>query len=174
MQPPVATPWRRTMCVVYEAVILFGVVFFFAYGYSALASFKGHPGGNRWGLMGFLAIVLGAYFTYFWSDGRRTLPMKTLSLLLLDVRDRPITTTRALARYLVAAAMLLASLGAVQALGAPAAVLLAVPFGWMLFDRQRRTLHDVIAGTRMAVVPVAGRKGGLAVQDADEAKRAGA
>ena len=45
---PVADPWRRLMCVAYECVLLFGILFFFGYAFSALAQFKGDPGVGRW------------------------------------------------------------------------------------------------------------------------------
>ena len=38
---PAANPWRRLMGVVYESVILFGVIWFADYAFSALTQFRG-------------------------------------------------------------------------------------------------------------------------------------
>ena len=105
------------MSAVYEGVILFGVVFFFAYGFSALTSFKGSEGLLRSAFQVYLFLILGAYFTWFWSRGRRTLPMKTMGVVLLDAKTRqPLTPARAAWRYLVAS---LSSGGCWQRCGRP-------------------------------------------------------
>ncbi len=140
------------MSAVYESVVLFGVVVFFGYGFSALVRFQGEPGPMRWAFQAFLFVVLGAYFVWFWSNGRRTLPMKTVGLRLLDRDGRPVGTGRAAVRYTWCWAMLLAPVGAAWQGGAPAWLLaLPVPFLWALLDPQRRTLYDRLAGTRLVV-----------------------
>ena len=82
--PPVpASPWRRFMACVYEGIILFGVVFFFGYGFSALTQYRGEPGALHTAFQLFMFAVLGAYFGWFWSNGRWTLPMKTIGVKLV-------------------------------------------------------------------------------------------
>src|SRR5690606_20257979 len=88
--PPVADPWRRFMGIVYESIILFGVVWFADYVSSALTQFRGQPGPLRTAFQLFTLAVLAVYFCWFWSNGRRSLPMKTLSLQLLDSDARPL------------------------------------------------------------------------------------
>jgi uncharacterized RDD family membrane protein YckC len=148
--PPAGT-WRRFMGAVYEAVVLFGVVVFFGYGFSALTQFRGDPGLLRWAFQAFLFLVMGVYFAWFWSNGRRTLPMKAVSLQLVDGGGAAVTPPRAAARYVLAWAMLVAPLAAAWGLSAWFALLLPVPFFWSMFDRERRALYDVIAGTRLVV-----------------------
>jgi uncharacterized RDD family membrane protein YckC len=139
------------MGAVYEGVILFGVVVFFGYGFSALTQFRGEPGLLRWGFQGFLFLVVGAYFVWFWSNGRRTLPMKAVSLQLVGRDGAAVSTGRAALRYLLAWTMLVAATAAASTLSAWFALLLPVPFFWSLFDRERRALYDVAAGTLLVV-----------------------
>jgi len=146
--------WRRFMGATYEGVILFAVVVFFGYGFSALFRFQGSPGGLRWAFQGFLFLVLAAYFIWFWSAGRRTLPMKTVAIRLVDRAGRPLTAARAAGRYLWAWALLLAPVAAAQQLGQAWPLwLLPIPFGWALFDPSRSALYDRLAGTRLVVDP---------------------
>ena len=142
-----ADPWRRLMSAVYEGVILFGVVFFFAYGFSALTSFKGGEGLLRSAFQVYLFLILGVYFTWFWSRGRRTLPMKTMGVVLVDARPGQPLPARAAWRYLVASILFWGLLAAVWKASAWWLVLWPLPFAWALFNRRRQTLYDVICGT---------------------------
>ena len=148
-----ATAWRRLMCIAYECVILFGVTFFFGYAFSTLTQFKGQPGALRWVFQGFMLVVLAVYFTWFWSQGRRTLPMKTMSVRLCDSTGRPLTPARAFARFCAGAAMLCAALAGAQLLNSALILLAAAPAAWALFDPQRRALYDLAAGTRLVLSP---------------------
>jgi uncharacterized RDD family membrane protein YckC len=143
-----ADAWRRLMSAVYEAVILFGVVFFFGYAFSALTTFKGGEGPLRTAFQLYMFLVLGVYFTWFWSRGRRTLPMKTMHVTLVDAaRGQPLGYVRAAWRYLVASVLLWGILGFTWKSSAAWVVLLPVPFLWALANRRRQTLYDVLAGT---------------------------
>jgi hypothetical protein len=139
------------MGATYETVVLFAVVVFFGYGFSALAQFRGEPGPLRWIFQAYLFGVVGAYFVWFWSEGRRTLPMKTVSLRLVDNADRPLTRSRAALRYVVAWALLLAPVAAAWFVAPAWLLAVALPFVAALADRDRRTLYDRAAGTRLVV-----------------------
>jgi uncharacterized RDD family membrane protein YckC len=149
LEAPSADPWRRFMCVAYEGVILFGVLFFFGYGFSALTRFAGHPGLLRHAFQAFMFAVLGLYFVWFWSNGRRTLPMKTMGVVLVDRDGKPASTRHCLVRYLVASAGWVVALGLAASVHWAALGLVAVPFAWALADRQRRTLYDLASATRL-------------------------
>lgn len=142
------------MGIAYEGVILFGVVFFFGYGFSALTQFKGSPGGLRLAFQIFMALVLGAYFVYFWSDGRRTLPMKTLSLALQTTAGGPVGVARATLRCALIYGWLLACLWAAQSVSGWLVAAILLPWAWVLVDRDRRSLFDLLAGTRLVDAPV--------------------
>ena len=144
-----ATPWRRMMCIAYELILLFGVLFFFGYGFSALAQFKGQPGPMRWAFQAFVVLVLAFYFTWSWSKGRRTLPMKTMMVSVVTDEGAPLTTARALLRFAAAFAMLVIAAAAGSYLHGALWLLMLVPFAWVLVDREHRALYDLVAGTRL-------------------------
>lgn len=149
---PAADPWRRLMGIAYEGIILFGVLWFADYAFSALTQFRGHPGPLRTAFQLFTLGVLAAYFTWFWSSGRRTLPMKTLALLLQSRDGGAVSPARAFARFAAASALALGALAGAHYLHPALAALLLAPCAWTLVDRDRRGLHDLMAGTRLAHV----------------------
>jgi len=143
--------WRRFMSMVYEGIMLFGVLFFFGYAFSALLRFQGHLGVLRDLFQGFLMLLLGLYFTWFWSLGRRSLPMKTVALLIVGRQNKPISSIRAMARFIVAGVLGLLPL-ALAAKVHPAFFLLALlPLAWCFVDADRQSLYDRLSGTRLVV-----------------------
>lgn len=146
---PPATPWRRLMCVAYECILLFGVLFFFGYGFSALAQFKGHPGPMRWAFQGFVFLVLAVYFTWSWSEGRRTLPMKTMMVGVVTDEGAPLGRGQAFLRFVAAFAMLVIAAAAGSFVHGALWLLMIVPFAWTLVDRDHRALYDLVSGTRL-------------------------
>jgi uncharacterized RDD family membrane protein YckC len=137
------------MCVAYECVLLFGVLFFFGYGFSAIAQFKGHPGLVRWIFQGFIMLVLAIYFGWSWSEGRRTLPMKTMSVRLETREGGPVSTPRAVGRFFAALAMLVLAVAAGSGLHPLLYLLILVPYAWAVVDADRRALYDLVSGTRL-------------------------
>jgi uncharacterized RDD family membrane protein YckC len=152
-RPAPAGPWRRFVCIAYECVLLFGVLFLFAYAFSALTQFKAAPGPLRSVFQGFLWAVLALYFSWFWSGGRRSLPMKTLQLRLVDRAGRSLGWPRALLRFTVITLLMLAALWAAHAIHRSWLLAIALPFGWSGFDPERRALYDLLSGTRLAMDP---------------------
>ena len=153
---PAADPWRRLMGVAYESIILFGVIWFADYAFSALTQFRGHPGALRTAFQLFTLGVLAAYFVFFWSNGRRSLPMKTVALQLQTASGAPVTRLRAFVRFAAAVGLAIGALAAGHFLHRSLYLLALAPFAWTLIDRDRRALYDVIAGTRLAhVAPTA-------------------
>ena len=148
MMPP-ASPWRRMMCIAYECILLFGVLFFFGYGFSALVQFKGAPGPLRWAFQGFVFLVLAAYFTWSWSEGRRTLPMKTMMVSVVTDEGSPLRRGQAFLRFFAAFAMLVIAAAAGSFVHGALWLLILVPFLWALVDRDHRTLYDLATGTRL-------------------------
>lgn len=139
------------MGATYESIIQFALVVFFGYGFSALSRFRGEPGPLMWAFQGYLFLVIGLYFVWFWSNGRRTLPMRTVGLRLVDGHGRSLRPLRAALRYLICWLLLLGPLGAGLRIHPGFLVLLAAPFVWGLFDRQGQTLYDRLAGTRLVI-----------------------
>jgi uncharacterized RDD family membrane protein YckC len=149
-----ADPWRRIMSATYEFVILFGVIFFFYYAFSSLTRLTGAPGFLRHIGQGFLFVVMAVYFTWFWSKGRRTLPMKTMALMVVDKNDAPVQPMQAFLRYTAAIGLIALVLAAIKYFLLVFAVLFLVPIAWTMIDKDKRALYDVLSGTRLVVKEV--------------------
>ena len=132
---PTATPahlgWRL-LAMVYDAVIALALLF--AVSALSLAIMPGHnpvtPGSAAsYGVFAAIWLVFGLYATLSWHVGGQTIGMKPWRLNVLSAQGlRP--GWRALGiRYAVASLTLGAALL------------------WSLFDRDRRGLHDIAAGT---------------------------
>ena len=124
---------RRLVCMVYESLLVLGLAFFA--GLVFLGATGANPSGwTRHGFQLYLFLVIGLYFVGFWRRGGQTLAMKTWKLRLVGADGSRITLLQAMLRYVCAWPCLL--LGGIGILYAP-------------FDRQRRFLHDRLAGTRI-------------------------
>ena len=144
-----ATPWRRLMAITYESIILFGVIWFADYAFSAVTQFRGEPGPLRNAFQVFTTLVLAGYFGFFWSRGRHSLPMKTIAVRVLTLNDRPLTVAHALARFAAALAMPIATLAAATYLTGWFFLALPLPLVWCLVDRDHQSLYDRLARTRL-------------------------
>jgi uncharacterized RDD family membrane protein YckC len=151
---------RRLASLAYEGLIVAAIVIVAGFALTPLMSPTASPSdrlvlpgmpGRIAGLAGLVA-VLGAYFTWCWTGGRRTLPMKTWRLRLVDPQGKPPGSTRAIVRYAAAwigPALAVLAYAATHSRYASAA--LAIGYAWALVDRDRQFLHDRIAGTRLIV-----------------------
>jgi uncharacterized RDD family membrane protein YckC len=129
-------------------------VFFFYYAFSSLTRLTGAPGLLRHFGQAFLFFVMALYFTWFWSKGRRTLPMKTMGLLVVDKHDQPVKTWQAFSRYTAAVVLIAAVLAAIKYAFLALGVLFLLPIAWTLIDKDKRALYDVLSGTRLVVKEV--------------------
>lgn len=157
--PDAAPPglMRRLACFMYEGVLLFGVIFVAGYLWSALTQQRNAMEGQH-GLQAFLFLVLGIYFSWFWSRGGQTVAMKAWHLRVVDPQGRPLTQGRAALRYLLSWLWFLPALLSVHLLGldrSTGAVFGALFVGVVAyallarFNPQRQFLHDLIGGTRL-------------------------
>jgi uncharacterized RDD family membrane protein YckC len=141
-------------CWLYEGMLLFGVVFIAGYLFGTLSQTR-HALDNRHALQGFLFVVFGIYFTWFWARGQ-TLAMKTWDIAVVDRAGRRLTQPRALLRYLASWLWLLPPLAAVAPYDLPAGETAVIVIGWVAvwallsrFHPQRQFWHDAIVGTRL-------------------------
>ena len=123
----------RLAAMVYEAVLLAALLL------AATALFMGVGGDSsrppmRTALQLYLMTLAGTYFVWSWTGGRRTLPMRTWRMRLVDRHGGPVGLRTALVRYVCA----LLGIGAC-----------AVGLVWSIVDPERQFLHDRIAGTRL-------------------------
>jgi hypothetical protein len=84
--------------------------------------------------------------------------MKTVALLIVDKQNKPITSLRAMARFIIAGTLGLSPL-ALAAKVHPAFFLLALlPLAWCFVDADRQSLStDRLSGTRLVVSDPQGR-----------------
>jgi uncharacterized RDD family membrane protein YckC len=153
---PAPSLFRRMACMLYEGVLLFGVIMVSGFLYSSLTQQR-HALQGGMGLKVFLFIVLGIYFVGFWSIGGQTLAMKTWHIRLVMRSGQPVTQLRALARYVLGWLWFLPALASahyagVRGLGATLAIVAAGMFAYLLLARRhpsRQFLHDLVCGTRL-------------------------
>jgi uncharacterized RDD family membrane protein YckC len=145
---------RRMACWLYEGVLLFGVVFLAGYLFSTLTQTR-HALDNRHMQQGFLFVVFGVYFTWFWSKGQ-TLAMKTWHIRVVDRHGAVLTQQRAFVRYVLSWLWFLPPLAVGGIFNLPGGELAVILLGWVavwallsLFHPQRQFLHDAMAGTRL-------------------------
>ncbi len=148
-----ATPWRRMMAITYESIILFGVIWFADYAFSAVTQFRGESGPLRSAFQVFTTMVLAAYFTFFWSRGRYSLPMKTIAVRVLSLDDKPLSASHALVRFAAALAVPIAILAAGKFISGWFFLTLPLPLVWCLIDRDHQSLYDRVARTRLVHDP---------------------
>ncbi|HEY3596064.1 MAG TPA: RDD family protein [Paraburkholderia sp.] len=158
--PTLPTVRRRLATLVYEGVILFGIVFFAGYLFSTLTQQRNGLTHHNL-LAAWIGLVIGVYFVWCWTHGGQTLPMKTWRLRVVRARDgAPVSWPRAIVRYGLAWLWFLPPLALHPLFGLTVPHTLLVAAAWfvawaatgrLLDDRQ--FLHDRLAGTRIVTVP---------------------
>jgi uncharacterized RDD family membrane protein YckC len=161
--PPPLT--RRLACLVYETMLLFGVVMVTGLLYGIVLGQR-HALEGRLGLGLVLLAVLAAYFIWCWTRSGQTLPMQTWRIRLEDRQGRRIGLGQALLRFAAAWVWVLPGLGLAHWLGLSRdgwAVFFTLS-GWIfayallaLLRSDRQFWHDVACGTRLVAVPDAPR-----------------
>lgn len=148
--------WRRLAALLYEGVLLFGVIAVAGFLYSALTQQR-HALEGRAGLQAVLFFVLGLYFVWFWTHGGQTVAMKTWHLRLLDKQGHAVSPLRAMARFFGSWLWFLPALGIGTLAGwqsgwALTGLLLAWVFVYAAIAHLlpgRQAPHDLLCGTRL-------------------------
>jgi uncharacterized RDD family membrane protein YckC len=122
---------RRLASALYDALLLLALVFIATWPFIAFFG-DSTLGWRRHLLQAWVVAVAGAYFTWFWTHGGQTLPMKTWGIRVTGPDGAPPGLARSIHRYSLA----LLGLAAV-----------GLGFVWALFDPDRQFLHDRLAGT---------------------------
>jgi len=145
--------------MVYEAVLLFGVLFAAELVFDLLTQNLNPDGIKNWHHV-YLFVILGVYFTYFWGHGGQTLPMQTWHIRLISLDNLPVSLKQASIRYCAAWMWFLPALGVSYAFDVqrwPSLILLFAGMClWALtsrFDPNGQFLHDRLAKTRLVTVP---------------------
>lgn len=154
---PTPSRLRRFACMMYEAVLLFGVIFLASYLFDTLTQSRDALM-FRHGRQAIVFVAVGVYFIMCWRKQGQTLPMKTWNIQLVDRNGNAPSLERLILRYVLLwpvpllAALLV--LGASRLTGYSSTDLLIVfaPFTlfiWTWFDPEQQFLHDRLLGTRL-------------------------
>ncbi|MEO8039494.1 MAG: RDD family protein [Betaproteobacteria bacterium] len=130
--------WPRFAAMVYETILLVGLVFVSSWLFIKLLGDASHAP-MRHVFQGYVVAVCGAYFIYCWRHSGQTLAMKTWGLRLVRNNEQALTLNRALVRYFLAILGLAAG---------------GMGFLWALLDPDRQFLHDRLLGTRIVRAPI--------------------
>ena len=155
---------RRLACLVYEALLLFGVIMGAGLVYS-IATDQHHALVGTLGLRLAVFLVLGLYFVWFWTRHGQTLAMRTWQLKLVTVQGQPVGRLRAAARYLLCWVWVLPALAAlhISGLASSGSTFFALCAGVLIYAasayarRDRQFWHDALCGTRLVQVRPAAR-----------------
>ncbi len=155
---PLAAPGlaQRLAALIYEGVLLFGVLMAAGLLFSTLTQQR-HALNGKAGLQAFVLVVLGTYFSWFWSHGGQTVAMKAWHIRLVRADGAPLSLLHALMRYLLAWLWFLPAWATAHAAGFTSAraltgmtiagMLAFAALSWLRPDRQ--FWHDVVCGTRL-------------------------
>lgn len=154
--PAVPGLGRRLAALVYEGLLLFGVLMLSGWLYAGLTQQR-HALQGRLGLQVFLFLVLGVYFVWFWTHGGQTVALRAWRLRVVAANGQPLTQARALARYLLSWLWFLPSLVAIQwaglhgggAIGTTVVAGALAYAGTCFLHPERQFLHDALCGTRI-------------------------
>ncbi len=147
--------------MLYESMLLFGVLFVSALLFSTLLQQRNALHLRHY-LQEWLFLVVAVYFVGFWTHGGQTLAMKTWHLKLESRDGGKVGLARGLARFLLTWLWIIPGLALAWEFGARHWMLTLFPIAnvllWALtiyLDPHRQFLHDRLAGTRIAsTVPV--------------------
>ncbi|MDR2690486.1 MAG: RDD family protein [Azoarcus sp.] len=134
---------RRLACMLYEMLLLVGVLAFawlapwafILWGLDAKAS----PAWLGWLELLHAVAVLSGYFIWYWHRHGQTLAMQTWRLKVVAADGRGLSVGRASLRC---------------ALAWPSVLSCGAGLLWALFDPERQFFHDRLAATRVVLLPV--------------------
>lgn len=142
---PRAPVWRKLAALVYDSLILAAVSM--AYGalaftikYRVLGYVLSDGEKGNLGLPGFIgwALVLIAFYCFFWRRGGQTIGMRAWRLVMVDSNRRQPSLVSCIIRALVAPFSLF---------------LVGAGFWWQLIDKEHLTWHDRMSGTQVLLLP---------------------
>jgi uncharacterized RDD family membrane protein YckC len=159
---------RRLSSMLYESMLLFGVLFMSAWLFSTLLQQR-HALYLRHAMEAWLFVILGLYFIWFWTHGGQTLAMKTWRFKVVAADGAPVSRWRAALRFLLCWLWVLPGLALASTLQDKHWMMVLVPALNLLLwaaairlDPQRQFLHDRLAGTRLVDVKPATRTAAVA------------
>ncbi len=155
-----ASLWRRFGAFVHELLFLVAYLFIVGLFFASLSG-ESMSAGRPQVMTGPIAIFqqtylflsIGAYFIYFWINGRRTLAFKTWQLKLVSTDGSVVNRKQAVIRYLatwIGPALGLAMFMLIGTRGSAWWIFgVFANFLWAFADPAKQFLHDRIARTRV-------------------------
>lgn len=149
---------RRLAALPYEGLLLLALLLIAAFPIAGLKglTLQGIP---HLIFQGYLVLVVGGYFVWFWRHGGQTLPMKTWHFRVVHQQGKPLTTAHAIRRFAVSACFFGPACVGLLLLFFPARMHWALTMWfffplvatllWARFDAERQFLHDRLAATRL-------------------------
>ena len=128
---------RRLAAAVYDAMLLFAVLFLATTPLLLLTHGEAVPGSHL-GYRLYLVAVAFLFFGWFWTHGGQTLGMRAWRIRVLACDGRHISWIQALQRFFGAFVSLLPC---------------GLGYLWLLLDPERRTWHDRLSGSRVVFEP---------------------
>jgi uncharacterized RDD family membrane protein YckC len=143
-EPPEPTPvnaglLRRLAAATYDMLLVIALFVIPTLTVMALRDGKPIPPGSSL-FQALLIITAGLFFIGFWVHGGQTLGMRAWRLRIENSAGYPLNLRTGLIRYLTAI---------------PSIAIFGLGILWLLFDPDKCTLPDRIAGTRVIVLPKA-------------------
>ncbi|HEY9100495.1 RDD family protein [Chitinimonas sp.] len=168
---PLAPLWRRLVALCYESLLLCAVLMVSGGAFQLLLGGAG-IGATQiadspvWrNVLGvYLLAVLYGYFAWCWGRGGQTLAMKTWRLQLRTQANQLPGARAITVRFLLVLVAYAPPLPTyvygkhmpnLKWLFWTSCVLAALPWLWALVDKEKQTLFDRLAGTRVVLLPVA-------------------
>ena len=156
---------RRLAAMLYEGVVLFGVVMIAGLLFSTLTDQR-HALHGRLEMQVFLFGILGLYFAWFWVHGGQTVAMKTWHIRVVRTDGGRVTWVDAALRYGLSWLWFLPALAVAAAMGlhTSRAYSLALLVGVIIYAGlsrllpDRQFLHDRLGRTRLVTWRPAPRK----------------
>lgn len=137
MNPPRAGLWRRLAALIYDALLLFGLLFAATSVLLPFTDGRAVASGNPL-YTAYLAGVVFLFYGWCWTHGGQTLGMQAWRLCARQRDGHVMSWSRAGLRFVCA-------------------ILSWLPLGlgylWVLIDRDRLTWHDRLSGTEVVVLP---------------------
>lgn len=124
---------RRLAAMLYDFLLLITILFFISFIF--VAPFNINPEHPLYIIyQGCMFTIAFLFYAWFWTHGGQTLGMKTWKFKIIAVDGTNINWKTALVRFVVA-------------------IIAWLPFGlgylWSLFDKQKRTWHDIASKTQL-------------------------
>lgn len=126
---------RRLLAVLYDSIVVLAILFIATVPVILITGGALEESAlYRTALQAYELLVAFAFFGGFWRTGGQTIGMRAWKICVIRDDGKPLRWRDAAVRYLVALVSW---------------AMLGLGFAWSLFDRERRTWHDMASHTRL-------------------------